>query len=254
MTTAPVLLIEGLEKRFGEVAVLHDVHAALMPGEVTAFIGPNGAGKTTLFHAITGDLWPDAGMVSLNGTEITRHPPWRIARRGLGKMFQDVRVFENLSIMENVLLCVQEHAEQTLWKAITRPWRRKGFDPEQVTQAEVWLEKAGVETPWDRPAGELSFGNRKLLALARLMAGKFDVLLLDEPTSGVSPAMIERMAALIRELSDRGVTIALIEHNFSFVREIAQTCYLLRDGIVHDSGATGEILNKQENREILIGL
>ena len=254
MTTSPVLLIEGLEKRFGEVAVLHDIHAALPAGGVTAFVGPNGAGKTTLFHAITGDLRADAGMVSLNGENITNRPPWKIARKGLGKMFQDVRLFEDLSILENVLLALHDHSSQTVWASLARRWRQRESTPDLVAEAESWLEKTGVEPPWDRPAADLSFGNKKLLALARLMAGGFEVLLLDEPTSGVSPAMIERMAELIRGLSANGITVALIEHNFSFVRDIAQECYLLREGHIHDTGPTDSVLNKPENREILIGL
>lgn len=254
MTDSPALLIEGLEKRFGEMAVLNDIHAALPVGGVTAFVGPNGAGKTTLFHTITGDLSPDAGMVTMNGENITNLPPWRIARKGLGKMFQDVRLFEGLSILENVLLALHEHSSQTVWASLTGRWRQRKSIPHLIAKAEFWLEKTGVEPPWDRPAADLSFGNKKLLAMARLMAGRFSVLLLDEPTSGVSPPMIERMAGLIQELSANGITVALIEHNFSFVRDIAQECYLLREGHIHDAGPTDRVLDKPENREILIGL
>jgi ABC-type branched-subunit amino acid transport system ATPase component len=254
MMDSPVLLIEGLEKRFGEVTVLRDVHAALTPGTVTAFVGPNGAGKTTLFHAITGDLKPDAGEVILEGRDITAQPPWRIARQGLGKMFQDVRVFENLSILDNVVLALHDHASQTVWSSLAGLWRRDQRRAERVEAAESWLALAGVQRPWNRTAGDLSFGNQKLLALARLMAGGFRLLLLDEPTSGVSPVMVNDMANIIHNLADQGVTVALIEHNYAFVKDVASACYLLRDGTVHDTGPTDEVLGKPDNREILIGL
>ena len=118
----------------------------------------------------------------------------------------------------------------------------------------MWLTRAGVEPPFDRSASELSFGNKKLLALARLMAGKFTVLLLDEPTAGLSPKMINNISTLIRKLCEQGTTIALIEHNFSVVEHVAEHAYLLQDGIILDEGITSDVLSKKDNKEILIGL
>lgn len=250
MSNEPVLIIENLGKHFGDVVVLRDVNAALLPGTVTAFIGPNGAGKTTLFHAITGDIVPDGGAVLLNGQSITGMAPWKVARKGLGKMFQDVRVFENLTIIENVLLALHDHPGQTVWASLFQQHAEKKLEEEAV----MWLTKAGVEAPFDRLASALSFGNKKILALARLMAGKFEVLLLDEPTSGMSPVMISRIAKLIKQLSDQGTTIALVEHNCAFVAEVAERSYLLQEGAILDGGPTMEVLDREENREILIGL
>jgi len=250
MSNEPVLIIESLEKHFGDIAVLRGLNASLLPGTVTAFIGPNGAGKTTLFHAITGDMAPDSGVVLLNGQPITGMPPWKVARKGLGKMFQDVRVFENLTVIENVLLALHDHPGQTVWASLFL----QHTDPKLEKEAVMWLDKAGVEAPFDRPASSLSFGNKKLLALARLMAGGFDVLLLDEPTSGMSPLMINHIAKLIGQLSEQGTTIALIEHNYAFVAEVAEQTYLLQEGTMLDNGSTADVLDSEENREILIGL
>ncbi|MDD5266666.1 MAG: ATP-binding cassette domain-containing protein [Methylococcales bacterium] len=254
MMNEPALTIKNLMVRFGEVAVLRGVSASLPSGAVTAFVGPNGAGKTTLFHAISGDLLPDKGIVSLRGKPITGMAPWKVARNGLGKMFQDVRVFDSLTVIDNVLLALHEHEGLSVWASLTGVpmWRRHA--PKLLQEAESWLEIVGVERPYDRPAGLLSFGNKKLLALARLMAGKFDVFLLDEPTAGVSPVLVERIAELIRKMANRGITIALIEHNFSFVTNVAEHVYLMREGTIQDWGATEEVLAKDENREILIGL
>jgi len=250
-----ILILENVEKRFGDIAVLRGISATVAKGSITAFVGPNGAGKTTLFHTITGDLLMDSGSVIFRGQPIGGKPPWRIARLGLGKLFQDVRVFESLTVLENVLLALHDHAGRSAVASLIRApfyWRTNGHE---LAEAEHWLQTAGVEKPYDRPAGLLSFGSKKLLALARLMAGGFDLLLLDEPASGLSPLMIDRVGTLLQKMvEERKVTIALTEHNFSFVSQVADHVYVLRSGAVHDHGATDEVLGKEENREILIGL
>jgi ABC-type branched-subunit amino acid transport system ATPase component len=251
----PILILENIEKRFGNVAVLRGISASIPRGSVTAFVGPNGAGKTTLFHAISGDLRPDKGAVVLRGKEISGLPPWKAARLGLGKLFQDVRIFENLTLIENVLLALHDHNDRSAVASLLRSPFRAKLAPAQEEQARNWLELTGVEKPFERPAGLLSFGNKKLLALARLLAGGFDLLLLDEPTAGVSPGMVERIKEMVRKMvSEQGKTVMLIEHNFSFVSAVADQVYVLRDGMVHDSGRTDEVLGREENREILIGL
>lgn len=251
----PILILKNVQKHFGDIKVLCGINAAIPEGSITAFVGPNGAGKTTLFHAITGDLRPDAGAVVYRGKSLVGLPPWRIARLGLGKMFQDVRIFENLTILENVLLALHDHPTRSAVASLVRAVFRDGKGAEERAKAEHWLAMAGVERPWDRPAGLLSFGNQKLLALARLMAGGFDLLLLDEPASGLAPPQVEHIGSLLKVLvREKKMSVALIEHNFSFVSAVADQAYLLRAGEVHDGGPTAEVLMRDENREILIGL
>lgn len=249
--TEDSLIIEGLRKRIGQVEVLGGIDTRLKAGAITAFIGPNGAGKTTLFHTITGELKPDAGRVIFQGTDITGWEPWELAQMGIGKVFQDVRIFPSLTPLENVTAALQRQADRRL--------RRSLFHGDAVLEAaqakaEELLGKVRVDGRWDGPAGELSWGNQKLLAFARLLAGEFRFVLLDEPAAGVSPSLGERLKVLIRELAARGVTIALIEHDMAFVRDLADAVVVLREGCVFDQGPAGEVLMRPANIELCLGL
>lgn len=246
------LIIEGLRKRLGGIEVLADVNTRLRQGEITAFIGPNGAGKTTLFQAITGELKPDAGRVVFEGADITHQEPWAIARMGVGKVFQDVRVFPSLSVVDNVVAALQRHPARSLRASLLRGERSLR---EAKERADTLLDRVGLEGWRDGPAGELSWGNQKLLAFARLLAGEFRFALLDEPVAGVSPALSGRMKELIREMAKQdGVTVALIEHDMSFVRDLADTVVVLREGRVFDQGPATEVFGRPANVELCMGL
>jgi ABC-type branched-subunit amino acid transport system ATPase component len=255
MMTEPLLMIDNVEKRYGDIVALRRISAQVLSGSITAFVGPNGAGKTTLFHTISGDLHLDGGRIIYRDRIINGMAPWRIARLGLGRLYQDVRIFENLSVIENTLLALHDHpCQSALVSLVQWPFSRR-ISVARREAAETFLLEAGVEPPFDRPAKSLSFGNKKLLALARLIAGGFDMLLLDEPTSGLAPQMISKVADVLRNLvKTKGVTIAVIEHNVSFVEEFADITYVLRAGEIFDKGPSHEVLGKEENRELLIGL
>jgi ABC-type branched-subunit amino acid transport system ATPase component len=255
MNGDPILVLEGVQKQFGDVTVLRGVDATIRRGSITAFIGPNGAGKSTLFHAVTGDIRPSAGAVVLDGQPIAGLPPWKVARLGLGKMFQDVRLFESLTVLENVMLAMYKPRHRSPFQALFGFASSKRLDADLALKATDLLRKVGVEPPFNRPATLLSFGNKKLVALARLIAGDFKLVLLDEPTAGLSPGMVSRVTEILRSLArERGVTVAVIEHNFSFIADIAEFTYLMRAGEIHDQGVTKEVLGRAENREVLIGL
>lgn len=246
------LMIEGLRKRFGDVEVLAGVDACLRRGEITAFIGPNGAGKTTLFQAITGELRADAGRVIYQGQDVSAREPWELARLGVGKIFQDVRVFPSLSVRDNVIAALQRRPDRGLGVSLLRG----DFSLKAASKkAEELLDKVGLEGRRDGPAAELSWGNQKLLAFARLLAGEFRFVLLDEPVAGVSPALGERLKALIRGLARTdGVTVALIEHDMAFVSALADTVIVLNQGKVFDQGPTAEVLHRPANLELCLGL
>lgn len=248
----PALVIEGLHLRLGGIKVLDGVSASLRAGGITAFIGPNGAGKTTLFHAITGEIKPDEGRVIFDGREITGRDPWEVARLGIGKMFQDVRVFPGLSVRDNVIAALHRQPDRSLRSSL-RFGNRHPRETERA--ADKLLDRVGVEGQRDGFASELSWGNQKLLAFARLLAGNYQFVLLDEPVAGVSPALRERIAMLLREWSTSdGVTVALIEHDMAFVRDLAHDVVVLKEGKVFDQGAASDVLNRDATIELCLGL
>jgi len=252
MTSDHALIVQGLRKRFGEVEVLGGVDARLRRGKITAFIGPNGAGKTTLFHAVTGELKPDSGRVVLEGREITRREPWEIARLGVGRLFQEVRVFPGLSVWDNVIAALQRPSDRRLGASLLRGDHSLQAAKEE---ASALLDRVGVDGRRDGPAAELSWGNQKLLAFARLLAGEHRLVLLDEPTAGVAPALGVRLKELIRLLAgERGVTVGLIEHDMKFVADLADAVVVLRDGKLFDHGPTTEVLSRPATVELCLGL
>ncbi len=253
-STAPKLVAKGIAKRFGNFTALHDVDAVVFPGRITAFVGPNGAGKTTLFHIFSGNLRPDKGSVLLDGRNITGMPPWKTARLGIGKLFQDVRVFENMTVLENICVALLHSYEQTLFSVLN--FSRKKMPMEKYhEEAMHWLDFVGLAELADHKGGELSFGQQKLLSIARLIAHKSTCLLLDEPTAALSPVMIKKMIDLIQKLvSEQNLSVALIEHNMPVVKELAFYTYFMHEGTVFCHGTQNCVLENPEVRELYMGL
>nr|VFJ43305.1 MAG: branched-chain amino acid transport system ATP-binding protein [Candidatus Kentron sp. FM]VFJ43946.1 MAG: branched-chain amino acid transport system ATP-binding protein [Candidatus Kentron sp. FM]VFK06040.1 MAG: branched-chain amino acid transport system ATP-binding protein [Candidatus Kentron sp. FM] len=250
------LEIKNIGKRFGETQVLKDVHAPVIPGRITAFIGPNGAGKTTLFNIINGHIEPDEGSILFRGEDVTGKPPHVLALRGMGRQFQDVRVFGGLTAIENVVVALLPGAGRSPWwtwfgmRGVTSEMKRLR---EQAMES---LEYVGLAEHCDRLARELSFGQQKLLSLAWLFARGFPCLLLDEPTAGVSPQMVDRIVTLIhRAVDEQGLTVvAFVEHNMSAVKELAHWIYFLHEGQVAFSGESGQVLENRTVRELYMGI
>ena len=222
--------------------------------KITALIGPNGAGKTTLFHLVGGSLVPDSGEVLLRGKRISGLPSWEIARLGVGRLFQDVRVFGRLTALENVLVGFQGQVGESFWKAVLVRPAVVRQERDLIRQARHWIEFVGLGGMEEAPARALSYGQQKLLALARLLAQGAEVLLLDEPTAGVNPAMVTPLLALLRELARKGKTIVLIEHNMSVVLDIADWVYFMDEGQIVAFGLPQEVLGDKWVREAYLGL
>lgn len=246
-----VLRTHNLTKHFDGIVALDGVSVEFHPGSITALVGPNGAGKSTLFNAITGLIVPDRGEVTLgNGgnVRLTGLPPHAIAQRGVAMLFQDVRVFGKLTALENVAVGAQSQpGERPLcslfqWtKAITR-------EREVVNIARQHLDFVGLGDKADYWAEQLSYGQQKLLAIARLLAANARVVLLDEPTSGVHPDRINSLMDLVRRLAaDHNRTVVMIEHNYDVVSRVSDHVYQLEAGRLTASGTPESVLSQQSS-------
>ena len=250
-----VLILKDISKSFGNFRVLRNVRAAVPTGKITAFIGPNGAGKTTLFHIISGNIKPDNGSITFKGKDITGLAPFTVAELGVGRQFQDVRVFGALTVLENVLVGMIGSGERDAWRAYYRSKPILDRMDMEITEARNWLNYVGLQDYEDRFARELSFGQQKLLSLSRLFAKGADFLLLDEPTAGLSHQMIERICDLIRRaVAEQGLTVALVEHNMSVVSDLAFWIHFMHEGRIAFSGESKHVLGNRSVRKIYMGL
>ncbi len=224
------LLVEGVTKRFYGIAALEDVSFAIAPGELVGLIGPNGSGKTTLFNCLTGYLRPERGRIMYRNTDITRLSPHHIAMAGIGRTFQAALIFPRLSVLDHLLVAQQEFHRDTALERLVRTRRARRFEAVAEEKAYALLQLVGLAVMSDRPVTHLSYGQRKLLALAMALATDPNLLLLDEPVAGVNPVLVQRLMDLIRELHNQGRTIVLIEHNMRVVMQLCERVIVLDHG------------------------
>jgi len=250
------LKVKKVSKALNGLKIVDNVTATFLPGRITALIGPNGAGKTTLFHLITGELRADSGEIVYRGEDISRLKPYMIARKGAGRLFQDIRVFENLTVFENVASSCYTHNSESPCFPFTRRKALKNLDREMNERILFYLDFVGLSDKADEPAGALSYGQQKLLAIARLLAGGFTLLLLDEPTAGLNPVMVRKVLHVLEKVidEDRDKTIILVEHNMSVVTETADWVYFMNEGRIAFFGRADHVLGDSEVREIYLGL
>ncbi|RKZ22125.1 ABC transporter ATP-binding protein [bacterium] len=248
-----ILEIENLKRHFGGVRAVDGVNLTLSRGRITALVGPNGAGKTTLFNLVSGFLTPDDGKIVYRGERIDKKPPWFIARLGIGRIFQDVRIFHNLTVLENVLSVVKDNPLEKPWNLL-RARKYREFGKEILERAERWIEFVGLADKKDEIAENLSYGQQKLVAIARLLMGEFDLFLLDEPTAGVHPKMIKKVLDMIVKLKEEGKTIFVIEHNMNVVLEISDWVYFMNEGRIVSFGTPDDVLGDKTIRAIYLGV
>ena len=221
---------KNIVKRFDDFTALDFLSINIPDASVYGLVGPNGAGKTTLFHVIGGNLAPDTGKVFLNGTDVTGLPPYKIARRHVGRLFQDVRVFPDLSVIDNVQVSFLHRSDFKLSTTLAW-WRRAAREQDRRERAMKWLEFVGLADKADEPAGELSFGQQKLLALARLAALRPALLLLDEPTASLDLTAKEDILGYFMSFRRKGGAVVLVTHDAEEIA-LSSECYLLKNGVL----------------------
>jgi len=234
----PLLEVDGLSKRFGGLLALDGVSLSVEAGRITALIGPNGAGKTTLFAIVSGFLRPSAGTVRYRGADVTGEPPHRLARRGIARTFQIAQPFGGLTVRENI--------------AVGAHLRHRARD-DALAAAETVAAEVGLAAVLERPAGSLAVAERKRLELARALATKPQLLLLDEVLAGLNPSEIRDIVPAVRAVAARGVTILMIEHVMQAVMSLAEHVLVLAEGRIIAAGAPAAVAQDARVVEAYLG-
>lgn len=227
-----VLTVNNLTKQFGGVVANDQVSLAVESGTITGLIGPNGAGKSTLFDCITGFYTPDVGRVTINGDDVTGDSPHQIARRGLVRSFQTPRKLEGMTVREAMLVAPQGQLGESIIPLFTQPSAVRAEERASLSRAEELLGTFEIDHLATALSTELSGGQTKLLEIARAMMADPDLLLLDEPVSGINPTLAEKIKTHIRQLNEDGITMFIIEHDMEFIMEMADPIIVLDQGSV----------------------
>jgi branched-chain amino acid transport system ATP-binding protein len=248
MTAPPVLTVEGLTCRFGGLVAVDNVDMNIRHGEIRALIGPNGAGKSTTLNLITGIYRPNKGKVSMGGQSLVGLQPSKIAKAGVARTFQTIRLWKQMTLLENVMVGHQCRTNAGLFDILLRT--KKARNEEERTRAEALkaLELVGLADRAERTASSLSYGQQRRLEIARALATVPKVLLLDEPAAGMNPQEVNDLVEQIQAIRDSGVTIVLIEHNMPLVMRIADRITVLSFGKNIAEGGPKEI---RENPEVI---
>ena len=243
-----MLEVRGLTQRFGGITALEDISFAVTKGEITGVIGPNGAGKTTLFNIVTGIYAQTSGVVVLEGADISSLPAEKLAVKGLVRTFQNIELFGNMTVLENVMLGLHTRSHSGILACMFKmPWhlREERIIREQAIE---WLEFCGITDLSDQKASNLPFGKGRLLEVARAMAVRPSIMLMDEPAAGLNSRETVQLAVLIRKIRAAGVTVVLVEHDMELVMDICDRIIVLNLGRKLAEGTPREI---QENTAVI---
>ncbi len=225
-----MLRVEGLVKHFGGLRALDGCSLDAAADGITGLIGPNGSGKSTLFNCATGFYRADAGCVTFRDAPLTGRPPWEVARRGIVRTFQQARVFPRLTCLENLLFAPADQPGERIVPALLRPPAVRRRESALRARAEALLARVELTGHADALAGSLSYGQQKLLELARALMTDPQLLLLDEPAAGINPTLVERLVDLIRALHAEGKGFLIVEHDMPLVMTLCQRVVVLDYG------------------------
>jgi branched-chain amino acid transport system permease protein len=260
-----ILEVRSLSKSFGGITACRDLALDLRSGQIAALVGPNGAGKTTVFNLLTGMLRADHGSVRLRGEELLGLQPDVIARKGMVRSFQNVRLFGRMSALENVMFGVREASSnwwcwpngarggENLADLFLQPRVAARVERETRERAYEWLRLVGLTDLADAPAGALAYGQQKLISLARLLGTDADVLLLDEPASGIDARSLDKVLELVAHMRGAGKTVCIVEHSLHVVERLADTVFFMELGHITAHGAVAELTQDPRLAEVYFG-
>ncbi len=256
MSGGKILEVKNISKYFGGVRALEDVSFEVQKGQIFSLIGPNGAGKTTLFNIITGLMKPTKGEVlfhaSQKSSDLTRLRPDQISRAGIARTFQNIRLFTNLTIMENVKTAFHQHARSGLFSNMFGLPKARREERDVDVSTINFINYVGI-TDVEELADNLAYGQKRRLEIARALATHPELLLLDEPAAGMNPTETAELMALIRKIRDAGISIFLIEHDMEMVMEISDYIVVLDYGGLIAAGKPAEVKNNQAVIEAYLG-
>jgi neutral amino acid transport system ATP-binding protein len=247
----PVLTIDSMRRAFGGLQAVDIDHLEIQRNTITSIIGPNGAGKTTLFNLLTGFENPDHGHCSLDGDLMVGVPAHQVAQRGMVRTFQLTKVLPKLTVLENMLVAARTQPGATFRGAMLGRWQVA--ERQNLEQARDILERFGLTAMANEYAGRLSGGQRKLLEMARALMVRPTVVMLDEPTAGVNPVLIQSLLEHVKGLKESGMTVLFVEHDMDVVQSISDWVVVLAEGHVIAEGPPGVIARNPAVIEAYLG-
>jgi branched-chain amino acid transport system ATP-binding protein len=243
----PLLKVEGLSMRFGGLLAVNNVALELNEGEIVSLIGPNGAGKTTVFNCLTGFYRPTGGTIKLRERHLEGLSGQNIARMGVVRTFQHVRLFREMTVIENLLVAQHQHLKSGVFAGLFKTPAFRRAEADALERAAVWLQRVGLLEMANRSAGNLAYGQQRRLEIARCMVTRPELLMLDEPAAGLNPKETDELDHLIVELRNQHkVSVLLIEHDMKLVMGISDRIYVVNQGTPLAQGTPAEIRNNPD--------
>ena len=250
--TAPLLQVTDLRKAYGAIQAVGGVSFEVMPGEIFGVIGPNGSGKTTLFNSMLGQISPDAGAIELHGKNVSHLSPLELSRLGIGRTFQTLQVFGKMTVRDNLIVAAQEHQGSMFSRLFTPPESGLG------AKADALIDQFRIRHVADKKAGELSYGQQKLVDIAMAFMSEPDLVLLDEPCAGVNPSLVGGIGRLLKDLNRDALassksSFVVIEHNMDFVMDLCHRIMVMVEGQVMAIGTPAEIRGNKQVLDAYLG-